>query len=160
MPLNPSSAAVSICSAVAAVWPADTRTPFATNWVIRLGAAHSGAKVTILVASKAPRREIFSSCKLEICRFSCMPLHSELIFGPSRWMPSTPGTPSANATATASMASAIWARLSVIKVGSNPVVPNRRCALAMRAIVSTLGASLNINPPPPLTCASMNPGAR
>ncbi|MOA63243.1 hypothetical protein D3C78_1889030 [compost metagenome] len=71
------------------------------------------------------------------------------------WMPRTPGTPSAMACSTASMARSITDRSSLISVGRKPVVPKRRCAAPMRAMVSIVGASLNRTPPPPLTWVSM-----
>ena len=49
--------------------------------------------------------------------------------------------------------------VSVIRVGSKPVVPNLRCAAAIARIASAVGASLNSTSPPPLTCRSMKPGA-
>ncbi len=55
------------------------------------------------------------------------------------WMPSTPGTPRAMASRTASMARATTSRSSLISVGRKPVVPKRRCALAIAAMVSHRG---------------------
>ena len=49
--------------------------------------------------------------------------------------------------------------VSLIRVGRNDVVPNRRCAAAMVRMPSAVGASLNSTSPPPLTCMSMKPGA-
>ena len=49
--------------------------------------------------------------------------------------------------------------VSLIRVGSKPVVPKRRCAAAIAAMPSGVGRSLNSTSPPPLTCVSMNPGA-
>ncbi len=74
-------------------------------------------------------------------------------------MPITPGTPSAIAASTAAIASRITSMSSLINVGRKPVVPKRRCASPMRRIVSTVGASLNSTPPPPLTWQSMKPGS-
>ena len=53
----------------------------------------------------------------------------------------------------------VFSGRSVISVGSRPVVPNRRCAAAIAAIDSAVGASLNSTSPPPLTWRSTKPGA-
>ena len=50
--------------------------------------------------------------------------------------------------------------VSLMTVGATPVVPNRRCARAMRATPSGLGSLFSMVPPPPLTWMSIRPGAR
>jgi hypothetical protein len=53
------------------------------------------------------------------------------------------------------MARAMWGRSVVIRVGSSAVVPVRAWLAAMRARPSGVVSSLNMMPPPPLTCRSM-----
>ena len=135
-------------------------TPASLSCRMNAGVVRSGASVTMVTppcgrvsswtASPSSARSLLGSW---------MPRRASLRKGPSMWMPSTPGTPRAMASRTASMARATTSRSSLISVGRKPVVPKRRCALAIAAMVSTDGSSLNSSPPPPLTWQSMKPGA-
>ena len=120
----------------------------------------SGAKVISVVPA---RGRVSSSISVGSARrktvASWAPLRVGLRNGPSRWIPSTPGTPSSMAAWLAAMAANIVWRSALMSVGRKPVVPNCRCAAPMRRTVSTSGASLKSTPPPPLTCRSINPGA-
>jgi hypothetical protein len=49
--------------------------------------------------------------------------------------------------------------VSLSNVGSNAVVPNRRCAATMAAMPAGLGSSLKRTSPPPFTWLSIKPGA-
>jgi hypothetical protein len=66
---------------------------------------------------------------------------------------------SAAALCAAAMAARILSYVSLINVGSSPVVPYRRCAAAMVLMPAAVGVSLNSTSPPPFTCTSMKPGA-
>ena len=59
---------------------------------------------------------------------SCAPLRRGSRCGPSRCSPRKPGTPAAAAAIPASITARVTAGVSVISVGSSPVVPSRACA--------------------------------
>ena len=84
----------------------------------------SGASVTRVRPSCSEVMMAISSSSIGRMKAGlCTPLRSGLMKGPSRWMPSTPGTRAARASRMASTASAIVSRVSVMKVGRRPVVP-------------------------------------
>ena len=78
-------------------------------------------------------------------------------------MPSTPGTPCAIASCTASMATRMVSRSSLDqREPASLVVPNLRCARAMVRTASTVGVLLS-SAPPPLTLhvdEAMKPASR
>ena len=59
--------------------------------------------------------------------------------GPSKWMPSTPGHGGHGAVPPRRCAARILPGVSVIRVGSSPVVPKRRWAAAMAAMACGVG---------------------
>ena len=91
---------------------------------------------------------------------SCTPLRAGARYGPSRWMPSTPGTPSAIAASTAAIARAHHVEIVADQRRQEAGRAEAAMRGADRRIVSTVGASLNSTPPPPLTWQSMKPGSR
>ena len=136
-------------------------TPAATRASIVPGGWSSGARVTRVL----PRVRLVSSGSNSASRRrstapSWMPFRAGFRNGPSRWMPSRPGVPLSMASDTARRPRRTTSSRSLIRVGSKPVVPNRRCARPMAATPSGVGVSLNSTPPPPFTWTSMKPGSR
>ena len=159
-PPSPCAIALPMVPASASLWPAATTTPRPASVAMSAGATHSGASVTRVrpVPSEASR-SMSPSAGGRSAAASWAPRLAGLRWGPSKWMPSTPGSARSSAARTAATACAISARAPEMKVGRNDVVPRARWAAPIVAMVSALGASLNITPPPPLTCRSMKPAA-
>ena len=163
-PLIPARRAAWLSSRLAAEWPPETCMPAAARRAIVAGGTCSGASVSSTRPppdrSGSPQSQAMSASSggRMKCR-RCTPARSGLRNGPSRCTPSTPLPGIRAASDAAAAAARITAGVSVITVGSTPVVPSLRCAAAMPSAPRRVGVSLKPIPPPPLTCRSIRPGA-